>query len=284
MKALGGIRLACAGGMAALRRFALSPGAGSGPIIAAALAAGNATQAEQLAEAALADNGLAPVDRKAVLLVARGTAREAQARHDDALVDLTQAIEMHVLPPEEQARALFTRGAILDVQGHANDAIGDYSAALVLSPRYAPALNNRANDYRRLHHVAEAKRDYLAALAAGNPAPEYSYYGLGQIAEAEGNRQGARGFYAQAVAANPNYALAAERLSALGGALGGLGPAETSIIHLRPPGAISGTVSDSVSGTAPDAPPAPVVLKPPGDIQLHPPRVTPASYSGRQVC
>jgi hypothetical protein len=81
---------------------------------------------------------------------------------------LTETIEMRTLPVEEQARALFARGA-----------------ALILVPPFAPALNNRANDYRLQDHRTEAKRDCLAAVAAGNPAPEYSHYGLGQIAEAE---------------------------------------------------------------------------------------------------
>ena len=233
--------------------------------IVAALGGGNATKAEQLAEAALGASGLAAGDQGR-LLVDRGMAREALGRHDDALADLTRAIEMHALPPEDQARALFTRGAVLDGQGRSNDAIGDYSAALTLAPRFAPALNNRANAYRRQNRVAEAKRDYLASLAAGNLAPEFSYYGLGQLAEAAGNSEGARAFYARAVAANPNYALAAERLAALGGTPDA---PDAGVIHLRPPRAVQ------------TAETAPVVLKPPaGPAPSRPSRVTPASYGG----
>ncbi len=238
--------------------------------IAAALGAGNGRQAEQLADAALANAGLAPGDRS-LLLADRGTAREAQGRHDDALVDLTQAIDMHALSAGGQAHALFIRGTILDSLGRPNDAIGDYSAALTLQPRYAPALNNRANAYRLQNRLAEAKRDYLASLAAGNLQPEYSFYGLGEIAEAAGNRDGARGFYSQAVAANPNYGLAAERLAALGG-----GPDEAAnagVIHLRPPKG----VRTADAG-------APVVLQPPGAaVHLHSPRVLPASYAANRT-
>ena len=240
--------------------------------IAAALGAGNASQAEQLADAALGGAGLAPADRGR-LLVDRGMAREALGRHDDALADLTQAIEMHALPSADQARALFTRGAVLDGLGRSDDAIGDYSAALTFQPHFAPALNNRANAYRRQNRLAEAKRDYLASLAAENLQPEYSYYGLGQLAEAAGNLLAAddgprvaRALYAQAVAANPNYALAVDRLAALGG-VPDSAAIDTGVIHLRPP------------KTVQTAETAPVVLKPPADlVPSHPSRVMPASY------
>ena len=56
--------------------------------IDAALGGGNARQAEQLADAALAAGDSVPADRS-LLLVDRGMAREAQGHHDDALLDLT---------------------------------------------------------------------------------------------------------------------------------------------------------------------------------------------------
>jgi tetratricopeptide (TPR) repeat protein len=230
--------------------------------IIAVLGAGDAARAEQLADAALGAAGLAPAE-KGRLLLDRGMAREALGHHDDALVDLTQAIEMHALPADEQARALFTRGAVLDGLGRSDDAIGDYSAALTVAPHFAPALNNRANAYRRQNRIAEAKRDYLASLAAGNLQPEYSYYGLGQLAEAAGNMQGARAFYAQAAAANPNYGLSADRLSALGGAPDSAS-ADSGVIHLRPPKSVQ--VADT----------AMLVLRPPGSAApARPAQATP---------
>jgi hypothetical protein len=238
--------------------------------ILAALGTGHAAEAERLAGAALVAGGLAPADQGALLLY-RGMAREALGHHDDALVDLTQAIDMHALPSSDQARALFTRGAVLDAMGRTDDAIGDYGAALVFAPHFAPALNNRANAYRRRGRTADAKRDYLASLAAGNLQPEYSYYGLGQLAEASGNMAGARAFYAQAVTANPDYALAADRLAALGGGPEGTAP-DTGIIHLRPPKSVQAT----------DA--APVVLKPPAIAALSPPpEVLPARFDARSA-
>ena len=104
---------------------------------------------------------------------------------------------------DEQARALFARGLLLDGMNRVDDALQDYSAALALLPKFAAALNNRANVYRRLRRFAEARRDYQASLAAGNPQGQYPYYGLGQIAEAEGRNDQAKGFLRQGPRGRP---------------------------------------------------------------------------------
>ena len=170
-----------------------------------------------------ADDALA----KSRALVALAEERERAGAHNDALLDYTNAINMGALPRAEKSRTLFARGLVLDQTGKLEAAAGDYSAALALAPGFAPALNNRANVWRRMGRLNDAKRDYLASLAAGNPDMEYSYYGLGQIAEAEHHLEQARGFYTRAAAANPNYALPAERLAALD---------EREVIQLHPPG------------------------------------------------
>ena len=164
---------------------------------------------------------------KSRALVALAEERERAGAHNDALLDYTNAINLGALPREEKSRALFARGLVLDQTGKLEAAAGDYSAALALAPGFAPALNNRANVWRRMGRLNDAKRDYLASLAAGNPDMEYSYYGLGQIAEAEHHLEQARGFYTRAAAANPNYSLPAERLAALG---------DQEVIKLHPPG------------------------------------------------
>jgi tetratricopeptide (TPR) repeat protein len=159
--------------------------------------------------------------------MAHGHASERQGQKDDALADYTLVIESHALAGDEQARAFFDRGLLLDGMNRLSDALGDYNAALSLAPKFTAALNNRANVYRRLGQLPEARRDYLASLAAGNPQSQYSYYGLGQIAEAEGNLTDAKEFYARALANDPGYALARERLTTL--------TADDEVVHLRPP-------------------------------------------------
>ena len=165
---------------------------------------------------------------KARSLMNSGVAHERLGQYDDARADFTAALKSNVLSPPDRVRAIFDRGVALDVLGRTKDAVRDYSEAIRLDSRFAPALSNRANVYRRLGRLAEAKRDYLAALAAGNGAREYPCYGLGQIAEKLGDFDTARDYYNKALAANPGYALAAQSLTALN-------HAQRASIVLRPP-------------------------------------------------
>ncbi len=187
--------------------------------IDASLSSGQGAQAQRLSDGALTAPGLGDADR-ARLLLDRGLGHSLVGETEDALVDLTSAINAHSLTNPEQARTYLERGLILDGMNRLDDAIGDYSAALRLSPNSAPALNNRANAYRRQNRFEDARQDYLASLAAGNPAPEYPYYGLGQISEREGKPAEAKTFYARAVAANPDYQLAAKCLAPWAGCRG----------------------------------------------------------------
>lgn len=210
--------------------------------------------------AALGLSGRAPAqqDNQARLLVERARAEEARGAHDAALADFTRAVEMHALPPAEQSQLLLARGLVLDGQGRLDDAAADYSGALKLAPRLAPALNNRANVYRRQGRLAEARRDYLASLAAGNTEPEYSWYGLGEVAEAQDDPGAARRAYARALAANPDYRPAADRLAGLGSPAAGRGGGEP--IHLHLPASASNK--------------APVVLRPPPRRHVAPAAAT----------
>jgi tetratricopeptide (TPR) repeat protein len=198
-----------------------------------ALAGGLYDDAVRLAGEGLAAPGVESITQSR-LYVTRGLSRQAQGQHDEALLDFTMGLRGNALQGEERARALFARGLTLDGQGRLEAAAGDYTAALSNAPRAAYALNNRANVYRRQNRFAEARRDYTAALSGGTANPQYPYYGLAQIAEAEGDPQTARGLYNQALAADPNYQLARERLQALGAATEGLG-ADPGVILLRPP-------------------------------------------------
>jgi tetratricopeptide (TPR) repeat protein len=219
-------------GLAMMAAVAL-PAAASPPLVdaaAVALNGGNASNAANLATQALADTGLSPHDRARVLLD-RGLAHEMLGEHDAALVDFTEAVDVHALTKPEQARAYYDRGVTLDEMTRTDDALGDYAAAIKLLPDFAAALNNRANVYRRTGKLDAAQADYQASIHAGNPHPEYPNYGLGQVAEAAGNPQAARAYYQAAVTANPGFALARDRLAALG-------PGADAVIQLKPPGAI----------------------------------------------
>ena len=183
--------------------------------VADALKAGDPERAARLASLALDRHDLEPRER-ARLLLNRGLAQQQLGGQEQALADFAAALAIKSLLPDERARALFDRGVALDELGRSDQAIADYTAALKLVPAMPAALNNRANAYRRLGRFAEARRDYEASLTAGNPAPQFSNYGLGQIAEAQGNPLAAQDYYEKALAAAPDYGFAKQRLAALG--------------------------------------------------------------------
>ena len=110
---------------------------------------------------------------------------------------------MKALSAPDRVRAIFDRGVALDALGRTKNAIRDYSDAIRLDPHFAPALNNRANAYRRLGKLNEAKQDYLAALACSDVAREYPYYGLAQIAEKLGDIDTARDYYTKPLSPIP---------------------------------------------------------------------------------
>lgn len=177
----------------------------------------------------LQSDTLSAVDR-AQTLVTRGLAREKLSRPKDAYDDFTYALNLHALPAGDIARARFDRGVVLEEMNRLDDAIADYTMAINLEQRFAAAYNNRANVYRRLGRLEDATRDYNASLNYGNPQPEYPLYGLGQISEALGRMDAAHSYYQQALAANPHFDLAAQRIGVMNT------PGRTDlVVPLRPP-------------------------------------------------
>jgi tetratricopeptide (TPR) repeat protein len=236
-----------------------------------ALDRGDALHAANLAEGAMREQDISPAER-ARLLLYHGLAEELLGINDAATRDFTAALNSRALPPEERVQALLQRGFLRDGEGRLNEAASDYSAVITLNgDGVATALNNRANIYRRQNLFAEAKRDYQAALTAGGK-PQYAWYGLGRIAESEGDTLVARGFYAKAVATDSAYVLAAERLTALGG------PPEGAIANPKTPILLKSPARAAAAPftAAPPAQPAPArvaTAAPPADapIVLRPP-------------
>ena len=225
--------------------------------VLAALDRGDAQHAQILADAALREQGVSAIERGTMLLY-RGLAWELLGAHDAAMGDFTQALDTRDLPTDAREQALLQRGFLRDSLGLLDQACRDYSAVIALKgDSLATALNNRANIYRRQNRLKDARRDYLAALSAGGGKPQYSYFGLGQIAETAHDTIAARGFYARAVNADPDYAAASERLAALEGTPDGASLARGDKIVLRPPTSQgTGTTAPTRSGdtVVPDAP------------------------------
>lgn len=213
----------------------------------------------------LQSDTLSALDR-AQTLVTRGLAREKLSRPKDAYDDFTYALSLHALPAGDIARARFDRGVVLEEMNRLDEAIADYTMAINLEQRFAAAYNNRANVYRRLGRLDEATRDYNASLNFGNAQPEYPLYGLGQISEALGRMDAARNYYQQALAANPQFDLAAQRLGVLNT------PGRTDIpLRLPPAAAANVTLKPPIPSrpaAQPSAPPKHTSRLGPAPIQL----------------
>src|SRR6185312_4509258 len=97
----------------------------------------------------------------------------------------------------------------------------------------------------------------------------------GQIAEAEGDTEAARGFYNKALAAAPGFPLALERLQALGAPAEGAARPDPGVIVLRPPPARAAEAPITLK--APSASPA---VPPPQPPRFTPPPVAQATFGG----
>lgn len=162
-----------------------------------------------------ASAGPAEKAAQARVLMQRGVAHEQAGQNRQAVSELSQALATRALSRADTVRAYFDRGVAYDSLRMGGNAINDYSNAIRLDPAFSPALNNRANAYRRLGRLEQAKRDYFAALKCTGVLREYPFYGLGQLAEKKGDRDAARDYYLKALAANPAFALAAQALGGL---------------------------------------------------------------------
>lgn len=140
---------------------------------------------------------------------------EQAGRYGEAVEQLSRAIAAKDLSRADRARAFYDRGIAYDGLGNMRAAVADYSAALRLEPALAPALNSRADAFRRSGVLDAARRDYAAALKCPGAAPERAYYGLGMIAQQQGDVATARDYFQKALAANPGFTLAAEGLAAV---------------------------------------------------------------------
>jgi tetratricopeptide (TPR) repeat protein len=258
----------------------------------AALDKGDAQHAANLANDALREEGVSSAERGRLYLY-RGLAEELLGSHDPAMRDFTAALESPALPAQEREQALLQRGFLRDGLGRLDEAARDYSAVIALKgDSLATALNNRANIYRRQEKFTQARRDYQAALSVEGGKPQYSWYGLGQIAEAQADTLSARGFYAKAVAADSGYALASERLDALGGPPEGAIADADGRIALHPPQAMPAVEAATQATKETDGT---IVLRAPKSaasagivpIALHPPRreaqIQPAPETPRKI-
>ena len=162
------------------------------------LAAGDAAGARLLADAMLADAGLAMPDRFGALVL-RSRAHEALGDLPNAIVDLEGALAIDAT----QARIWNELGFLSADAGMNERAIMAFDHATRSDPGYARAWNNLGNALRAAGSVAEAVRAAEKAVAA-DPGYVLGWSNLGAMLREAGDDSGAESALRRALALDPN--------------------------------------------------------------------------------
>ena len=108
--------------------------------------------------------------QRANALNKRGVARVYLARREAALSDFTKALEV----VERFAPALTNIGNMLFEDGDTEEAIIHYEAAVLSDPHYSRAYVNLSAAYKRLGRFDEAAREFRRAAGAARRWPRRS--------------------------------------------------------------------------------------------------------------
>ncbi|KAB7739667.1 hypothetical protein F2P47_11350 [Parvibaculum sedimenti] len=163
------------------------------------------------------DSGLLDKRRLALAYHHRGIARQKLGLQSLARDDYTRALDLGTLPKDVAARAYYNRGIADVAAGNTLAAEADYTKAIDLAPDHGAAYHNRANLERERRDYPTAIRDYGAAIQRiSGDQRKLPLFGRALAYERSGNVTAAVADLKEALAIDPNYAPARERLAALG--------------------------------------------------------------------
>jgi len=110
---------------------------------------------------AIIEDGRTSETRRVFAYNNRCAAHIEQGRHDKAIADCSQAIQ---LDPDD-ATAYHNRGLAHRKKGNTDQAIADHTEAIRLDPSYTGAYTGRGLAHEKRGKTAQARADYNAALA-----------------------------------------------------------------------------------------------------------------------
>ena len=116
---------------------------------------------------------------RAALTVAfeeRGDSRRLADRYDEALADLTRAIELD----PERVSAISGRGAVYREMERYDEALADFTRAMELDPAVVWISGRRGETYRRMERYEEALADFTRAMEL-DPAVVWIISGRGAV-------------------------------------------------------------------------------------------------------
>jgi tetratricopeptide (TPR) repeat protein len=183
-----------------------------------ALAAGDQKTAISAYSQAIESQDL-PTEVLANALLNRGLAYQQLAEHQEAIDDYTAALQLDAMSAEMRATALYNRGLSQQKLPNLSAAVEDYTSALFLDPTFAHAYYGRGNALRESGQFLFALSDYEKATRYHHPNAAQVYYAEALTYESLKRPNEARKSLERAVAANPRFKQAVERLASLQGSV-----------------------------------------------------------------
>lgn len=127
----------------------------------------------------------------------------------------TRALEHDQLAPRDQAATLVNRGILLAAHESYQDALNDYNKAMALKPELPEPYVGRGNLWFLAGRFDTAINDYNKALDLMLGRSHLALFNRGLAHEKAGNSQQAIADYRQALALQPEFKLAQEKLAKL---------------------------------------------------------------------
>jgi tetratricopeptide (TPR) repeat protein len=183
-----------------------------------ALAAGDQQTAISAYSQAIESQDL-PTEVLANALLNRGLAYQQLSEHQKAIDDYTAALQLDAMSAEMRATALYNRGLSQQKLPNLSAAVEDYTSALFLDPTFAHAYYGRGNALRESGQFLFALSDYEKATRYHHPNAAQVYYAEALTYESLKRPNEARKSLERAVAANPKFKQAADRLASLQGSV-----------------------------------------------------------------
>jgi tetratricopeptide (TPR) repeat protein len=158
-----------------------------------------------------------PTEVLANALLNRGLAYQQLAEHQEAIDDYTAALRLDAMSAELRATALYNRALCQQKLQNLTAAVEDFTSALFLDPSFAHAYYGRGNALRDSGQFLFALSDYEKATRYHHPNGAQVFFAEALTYESLKRPDDVRKSLQRALAADPKFTQAADKLAALQG-------------------------------------------------------------------
>jgi len=156
--------------------------------------------------------------RGAETVISEGAARDCFAAalytrsSPQSIATCSDALDAGSLSREDRTATFVNRGILKERLSDFQGALSDYDQSLALRPDLAEAYLNRGAVLTKLARFHDALEDLNKAITLSTVSAHIAYYDRGQAREYSGDLTGACADYQKALALQPNYFPASQRL------------------------------------------------------------------------